>query len=35
MNDLSHLRVAVLATDGCEDSELIEPIEALTGAGTK
>ncbi len=35
MKDLSHLRVAVLATDGFEDSELIEPIKALTEAAAQ
>jgi protease I len=35
VNDLTHLRVAVLATDGFEDSELIEPIEVLTSAGAQ
>ena len=33
MNDLSTLRVAVLATDGFEESELIEPIKAIREAG--
>ncbi len=33
MNDLSHFRIAVLATDGFEESELIEPVTALKGAG--
>jgi protease I len=35
MNDLSHLRIAILATDGFEDSELIEPVEVLTAAAAQ
>lgn len=31
--DLSHLRVAALVTDGFEESELLEPMKALKGAG--
>ena len=31
--DLSKKRVAILATDGFEQSELFEPLEALRGAG--
>jgi protease I len=33
MAELDHLRVAVLATDGFEESELTEPVRALRGAG--
>ena len=33
MVDLSGFRVAVLATDGFEESELTEPVKALTEAG--
>jgi protease I len=33
MADLSELRVAVLATDGFEESELTEPVRALKDAG--
>ena len=33
MNDLSGFRVAVLATDGFEESELTEPVKALKSAG--
>ena len=33
MTDLSNFRVAVLATDGFEESELIEPRRALEEAG--
>jgi protease I len=33
MNDLEGFRVAVLATDGFEESELIEPMAALKKAG--
>src|SRR4029077_4118229 len=33
MSELSGLRVAVLATDGFEDSELTEPVKALREAG--
>lgn len=35
MADLSDFRVAVLATDGFEESELTEPVKALRDAGTK
>jgi protease I len=35
MESLSNVRVAILATDGFEDSELIEPVKALTGAGAQ
>lgn len=35
MAELDHLRVAVLATDGFEESELIEPVKALKEAGAK
>src|SRR5688572_27539651 len=33
MGELDHLRVAVLATDGFEESELTEPVRALKEAG--
>lgn len=33
MGELDHLRVAVLATDGVEESELTEPVRALREAG--
>lgn len=33
MNDLKNFRVAVLATDGVEESELTEPVRALRAAG--
>jgi protease I len=33
MGELDHLRVAVLATDGFEESELTEPVRALRDAG--
>lgn len=33
MGELDHLRVAVLATDGFEESELTEPVRALREAG--
>jgi protease I len=33
MRNLSNLRVAVLATDGFEEAELIEPVRALKAAG--
>lgn len=33
MADLSGVRVAVLATDGFEESELLEPVKALKEAG--
>jgi protease I len=35
MGELEHLRVAVLATDGFEESELMEPVQALKEAGAK
>lgn len=35
MAELTGLRVAVLATDGFEESELIEPVKALKEAGAK
>ena len=35
MTQLSNCRVAVLATDGFEESELIEPMKALEDAGAK
>jgi len=35
MGELNNLRVAVLATDGFEESELTEPIRALREAGAK
>ena len=35
MGELDHLRVAVLATDGFEESELTEPVKALKAAGAK
>ncbi len=35
MADLSNLRVAILATDGFEESELIEPARALREAGAR
>ncbi len=35
MNQLSGLRVAVLVTDGFEESELTEPVRALKDAGAK
>lgn len=35
MHDLSNLRVAILATDGVEESELIEPRAALDEAGAQ
>jgi protease I len=35
MGELDHLRVAVLATDGFEESELTEPVRALRDAGAK
>jgi deglycase len=35
MNELSGLRVAVLATDGFEESELTEPVRALKEAGAE
>lgn len=33
MTDLSNLRVAIIAADGFEDTELTEPLKALTQAG--
>ena len=33
--DLSNRNVAILATDGFEESELVEPLSALTEAGAK
>jgi protease I len=33
MNDLNGVRVAVLATDGVEESELTDPVRALVEAG--
>lgn len=35
MADLSNMRVAVIATDGFEESELTEPVKALKEAGAK
>ncbi|OUL18649.1 protease [Nostoc sp. RF31YmG] len=35
MADLSNLRVAVLATDGFEETELTEPVQALQEAGAR
>ncbi len=35
MRDLSGVRVAVLATDGVEESELTEPVRALVEAGAR
>lgn len=35
MAELSHIRVAVLATDGFEQSELTEPVKALRDAGAR
>lgn len=35
MADLSNVRVAVIANDGFEESELIEPMKALCEAGAK
>ena len=35
MSELEHLRVAVLATDGFEESELTEPVKALKQAGAR
>jgi protease I len=35
MTDLSGVRVAVLATDGFEESELTEPVKALKEAGAR
>ncbi len=33
MTDIKHRKVAVLATDGFEQAELTEPVEALRAAG--
>lgn len=33
MSKLTHLRVAVLATDGVEEPEILEPVKALKDAG--
>lgn len=35
MADLSHLRIAVLASDGFEQAELTEPVKAYKEAGAK
>src|SRR5438552_5438106 len=35
MADLSGFRVAVLATDGFEESELTDPVKALKSAGAE
>lgn len=35
MRDLANLRVAVIVTDGFEESELVEPVRALKEAGAK
>src|SRR5438309_7392451 len=35
MSELTDLRVAVLATDGFEESELTEPVKALRDAGAR
>jgi protease I len=35
MSELTHFRVAVLATDGFEESELTEPVKALKDAGAE
>src|SRR5579864_295773 len=35
MTQLNDLRVAVLATDGFEESELTEPVKALREAGAR
>ena len=35
MNDLNGIRVAVLATDGVEESELTDPVKALLDAGAR
>src|SRR5579864_3260882 len=35
MSELTGLRVAVLATDGFEELELLEPVKALKAAGAK
>ena len=35
MSELTDIRVAVLATDGFEESELTEPVKALRDAGAR
>lgn len=35
MSDLSHMRVAVIVTDGFEESELTQPVRALKEAGAQ
>ena len=35
MFELTDFRVAVLATDGFEESELMEPVKALKDAGAQ
>ena len=35
MSKLTDFRVAVLATDGVEESELTEPVKALRDAGAR
>ena len=35
MDQLTSLQVAVIATDGVEESELTQPVQALRGAGAK
>ena len=35
MSELTDFRVAVLATDGFEESELTEPVKALRDAGAQ
>ncbi|HAR43368.1 MAG TPA: protease [Bdellovibrionales bacterium] len=35
MSELSNCRVAILASDGFEESELTEPLRALRGAGAR
>jgi protease I len=35
MPDIKDLRVAVIATDGVEQPELLKPVEALRNAGAK
>src|SRR5947209_16305320 len=35
MAELNQLRIAIIATDGFEESELTEPKKALEGAGAK
>lgn len=35
MAELAHMRIAILATDGFEESELMEPAQALRDAGAK